>query len=349
MELNFTEQELKALRAEIAPQASDDQFAVFMAECRHRGLYPGRDVILQIRGSREWDSEVGAEVYKKKATQITTIGALRKIANDTGVYAGQLPSKWIYLDDQNKVTESEFPLPEEPYAVKATVLRRDFQAPLTVVARFDAYKQTKNNGNLTSMWARRGSEQLEKCAEALALRKAFPEKLSGLYISEEIAADREDRPETEQKVTAPAPELPAVPAVNQTPVAPTEAPRPKNEFPTGFPVHEVPSEKPEPTDADYAAAVNALGADMHKEADATMSAFPSKEQKTLYAKRMRVYSRELLPKAGIAEPEPVLREFIKGLTGIEDLKNLTVGQWEKVLGRLDAAHNTGKLKDVVTF
>jgi len=59
-----------------------------------------------------------------------------------------------------------------------------------VPARFEAYAQYFSDGDngqkLNSTWANRGPEQLEKCAEALALRKAFPEELGGLYLQEEL-------------------------------------------------------------------------------------------------------------------------------------------------------------------
>lgn len=53
---------------------------------------------------------------------------------------------------------------------------------------FDEYAQTyKKDGqeHLTAMWLRMPHSQLAKCCEAVLLRKAFPNDLSGLYTSDE--------------------------------------------------------------------------------------------------------------------------------------------------------------------
>jgi hypothetical protein len=54
------------------------------------------------------------------------------------------------------------------------------------VAFFSEYAQTDRSGNLTGLWASKKRIMLQKVAEALALRKAFAQDLSGLYTSEEM-------------------------------------------------------------------------------------------------------------------------------------------------------------------
>jgi hypothetical protein len=186
--LSFTPQELVALKKEHAPNATQEQFDLWMAECRNRKAAPVHDVYLQIRSVKEWDEDTKTKVFKKKAIYGTTIGFLRTIAQRSGNYAGQLPTIWIYEDGK----EYEVALKgQQPYAAKVSVLRTGWAQPITVVARWDAYAQTyKDNKDgkekLNPTWALRGPEQLEKCAEALALRKAFPEEASSLYLPEEI-------------------------------------------------------------------------------------------------------------------------------------------------------------------
>lgn len=69
-------------------------------------------------------------------------------------------------------------------AAKATVIRGGRR--FSHVALFAEYAQTKRDGSLTSMWATKGANQLAKCAEAGALRKAFPQDLGGMYVDDEM-------------------------------------------------------------------------------------------------------------------------------------------------------------------
>lgn len=247
-EWNPTDAELKALRAEYASNANDNQFELWMAACRHRRLQPVTDIVLQVRSVREYDPEIKAKVYKKRPVLITTINALRRLAERTGKYGGLLPSEWVYLDDTgNPSIRSPLPLPDpqnpkkirEPWAAIAYVVRKDFEKPIQGMARFRAYCQTYDDGGVTklnSTWSVRGPEQLEKCAESLACRRAFPEETAGLYIAEEIREDEGmNEPAREKmvdKVISTPPQATTTPSpVNQEPAKATDNPRPNQEEP----------------------------------------------------------------------------------------------------------------------
>jgi hypothetical protein len=257
-ELNFTEQELKSIRAVHAPSATDDQFAVWIAHCKQRNLVPGQDVLLQIRTSKEWDPNIRARVPKANLVLVTTISALRKIAERTGKYGGPLPPEWVYLDlDGNPTIKSKVPLcvgkpksanmaaPESPlgptfqtpWAAIACIRRTDWSDPVQGIARFGAYAQTyggnDEDGNkqvfLNQTWRTRGPEQLAKCAQAAAFREAFPET-AGLYLEEELPTiPTETTPEPPKTLQGPAPTAVQAPAVNQTPAQPVADSRSENE------------------------------------------------------------------------------------------------------------------------
>jgi hypothetical protein len=64
-------------------------------------------------------------------------------------------------------------------------MRQGFIEPLYAVATWASYAP-HFNGKLSQMWQQHGALMLGKCAEMLALRKAFPMELSGLYVAEEL-------------------------------------------------------------------------------------------------------------------------------------------------------------------
>ena len=66
----------------------------------------------------------------------------------------------------------------QPTAAKVTVVHHGHR--YSAVAHMAEYRQAGD------MWTRMPANQLAKCAEALALRRAFPQDLSGLYVDAEI-------------------------------------------------------------------------------------------------------------------------------------------------------------------
>jgi hypothetical protein len=79
---------------------------------------------------------------------------------------------------------------------------------LAATAFYDEYVQTTKEGQPTAFWRRMPRGMLSKCAEALALRRAFPMELSGILADEEVGISSE-APEGPKPVEEPDEERPS--------------------------------------------------------------------------------------------------------------------------------------------
>ncbi|NKR79424.1 phage recombination protein Bet [Rhodococcus hoagii] len=179
---NFTPQQIAALKQLGVDEATDGDLQVFFHQCQRTGLDPfARQIYMIGRRQKDWNPRTREETWSTKYTIQTGIDGFRLIASRTGQLDGYEDTLWCGED--GKWTDVWLKR-EAPAASKVTVIRNGARYP--AVALFTEYAGLTNKGELTKMWREKGALMLAKCAEALALRKAFPQDLSGLYTSDEM-------------------------------------------------------------------------------------------------------------------------------------------------------------------
>lgn len=152
---------LTQLGLQNAPKAD---LAVFLHQAKRTGLDPfARQIYMINRGG--------------KFTIQTSIDGFRIVAQRSGNYGGQTPAEWCGEDGEwIDVWLGKTP----PLAARVGVYYKDSPHPTYAVAKWDSYAQQ------SPIWKKMPDLMLAKCAEALALRKAFPNDLSGVYTDEEL-------------------------------------------------------------------------------------------------------------------------------------------------------------------
>ena len=153
---------MELLRKTIANGAPQLEFEMFVADCNRRGLDPFAKQTYLIKRGNRWQQQ-------------TSIDGYRLIADRTGKYAGS--------------DEPVFDTEDANHPNKATVtvwkIVNGQRCPFTASARWNEHVALFN-GKPGDTWERMPYLMLAKCAESAALRKAFPQELSGLYTNEEM-------------------------------------------------------------------------------------------------------------------------------------------------------------------
>ena len=170
---HWTAEQTALISSTIAPGCSSDELKLFAYACQRTALDPFSKQIYAIKRSGKMTIQAG-------------IDGLRSIAERTGQLDGS-ETYWCGDDgDWRDVWLGSKP----PAAAKTIIHRKGASYPFVGVARFDDY----NAGQ--GLWSKMGATMIAKCSEALALRKAFPADLSGVYTTDEMQQADEIEPVT---------------------------------------------------------------------------------------------------------------------------------------------------------
>tara|TARA_R110000868_G_scaffold270804_1_gene530245 strand:- start:225 stop:1226 length:1002 start_codon:yes stop_codon:yes gene_type:complete len=159
--INFNDEQTNLIKTQIAKDCSSRELELFLYQCKQTGLNPLTRQIYAIKRAG-------------KMTIQTSIDGFRVIAERSGSYAGQDEPIW---EDDDK----GFPIKCTVKVYKFTPNFEQRYCAGVGVAHFKEYYP--NPFNLQKSMPH---TMIAKVAEALALRKAFPQDLSGLYTGDEM-------------------------------------------------------------------------------------------------------------------------------------------------------------------
>ena len=150
----------------IPKDCSPELVKLYARVCHETQLNPFRKQIHFIRRGYSYTVQVGIDGY-------------RSIADRTGLYAGNDDYIFDYINPDGSVSK-------EPVKATSTVYKmiNGVRCAFTASARMSEYKP--QDVKMQFMWNKMPRLMLGKCAESLALRKAFPNELSGTYTDEEM-------------------------------------------------------------------------------------------------------------------------------------------------------------------
>ena len=163
-------EKIDLIKATVAKGSTDLELELFFHACKRTGLDP---LMKQIYAIKRKNNKTG----KEEMSIQTGIDGYRLIADRTGQYAGSDEAVYTVGDDG-------FP---DVASVTVYKLVGSLRCAFSSSARWNEYYS-----DTSPMWKKMPFLMLGKCAEALALRKAFPAELSGVYTHEEMTqADQE--------------------------------------------------------------------------------------------------------------------------------------------------------------
>jgi phage recombination protein Bet len=154
---------IETLKKTVAVGASDAEFYMFAELCKSTGLNPFKKEC--------WFLKVNGRVQI-----MTGVNGFFTIANRHGAFDGY---EWGFVAPDGTMANEAYPK-DDFIGAWAKVYRKDRKVPTTGVAMLKEYDKRQGT------WNQMKRVMIQKCAESVALRKAFPQEMNGLYTEEEM-------------------------------------------------------------------------------------------------------------------------------------------------------------------
>lgn len=169
-EFSMSRTQFELIRDTYCKKCTADEIKLFMMVCKRTGLDPTQKQIYPVK---RWDKNLGREVM----TIQTGIDGYRLIADRTDSYAPGREPTFTHDKDGKLMAATS-------YVKKMT--KDGTWHEVAATAKYKEYVQCTKDGIPTSFWRTMPENQLAKCAEALALRKAFPGRYDQVLTKEEM-------------------------------------------------------------------------------------------------------------------------------------------------------------------
>lgn len=256
----LSEEEIKLLKRTVLAKFPEDEQETFIRTCQRTKLDP---FTKQIHPTRRYQKVTDANGNTKKIPTLVTVTGimgLTAVAERTGHYNG-CEIKWAGPDG---IWREEWLATEPPEAARCVVHHKQRQHPEVGIARWKSYVGTVYDYDsktwvVSEFWEKMDDYMLAKCAKAQALRGAFPDPLSNVYIREELESHLTDSEadldladtQLRTKIEEASKEAAKVPPKQQVvtePVAPPPQPKPATPPPPEPPKEAPPATNVQPID-----------------------------------------------------------------------------------------------------
>lgn len=181
---NIDQATWNALQTSVFPGANDDSIMMAVSYCQARGLdvlkKPIHIVPMYIKDAKTGQGSMRDVI-------MPGISEIRTTASRSGSYAGQDAPIFSEVQQLN-IGGIKVNTPESCTVTVYRIIHGE-RVPFSHTEYFIEACSTKKDGSLNAMWTKRPRGQLSKCAEAGALRKAFPEEIGGEITADEVAND----------------------------------------------------------------------------------------------------------------------------------------------------------------